>query len=50
MAQALGVAKGTPALRVLRHYRDAARNLVVVTKSLYPENRYSLTTTLVRSG
>jgi len=50
MAQALGVAKGTPALRVLRHYRDAARNLVVVTKSLYPENRYSMTTTLVRSG
>jgi GntR family transcriptional regulator len=50
MAQALGVAKCTPALRVLRHYRDAARNLVVVTKSLYPENRYSMTTTLVRSG
>ena len=50
MAQALGVAKGTPALRVLRHYRDAARNLVVVTRSLYPENRYAMTTTLVRSG
>jgi GntR family transcriptional regulator len=50
MSQPLGVAKGTPALRVLRHYRDAARNLVVVTKSLYPENRYSMTTTLVRSS
>lgn len=50
MAQVLAVAKGTPALRVLRHYRDAARNLVVVTKSLYPENRYSMTTTLVRSA
>jgi DNA-binding GntR family transcriptional regulator len=50
LAQPLGVAKGTPALRVLRHYRDAARSLVVVTKSLYPENRYSLVTTLVRSG
>jgi DNA-binding GntR family transcriptional regulator len=49
MSQPLGVAKGTPALRVLRQYRDAARNLIVVTKSLYPENRYALTTTLVRS-
>lgn len=48
MAQPLGVAKGTPALRVLRHYRDAARALVVVTRSLYPENRYAMTTTLVR--
>lgn len=50
MSQPLGVAKGTPALRVLRHYRDAARHLVVVTRSLYPENRYSMTTTLVRSA
>ena len=50
MSQPLGVAKGTPALRVLRHYRDAARNVVVVTRSLYPENRYSMTTTLVRSA
>jgi DNA-binding GntR family transcriptional regulator len=44
------VAKGTPALRVLRQYRDAARSLVVVTRSLYPENRYSMQMTLVRSG
>lgn len=50
MSQPLGVAKGTPALRVLRHYRDAARNVVVVTRSLYPENRYSITMTLVRSA
>ena len=50
MSQPLGVGKGTPALRVLRHYRDASRNLVVVTRSLYPENRYSMTTTLVRSA
>jgi DNA-binding GntR family transcriptional regulator len=50
LSQPLGVAKGTPALRVLRHYRDAARNLVVVTKSLYPENRYSMTMTLVRNA
>jgi GntR family transcriptional regulator len=50
LSQPLGVAKGTPALRVLRHYRDAARHLVVVTRSLYPENRYSMTTTLVRSA
>ena len=50
LSQPLGVAKGTPALRVLRHYRDAARHLVVVTRTLYPENRYSMTTTLVRSA
>jgi GntR family transcriptional regulator len=50
MTQPLAVGRGTPALRVLRHYRDAARNLVVVTRSLYPENRYSMTTTLVRSA
>lgn len=50
MSQPLGIAKGTPALRVLRHYRDAARSLIVVTKSLYPENRYALTMTLVRSS
>lgn len=50
MAQPLGVAQGTPALRVLRHYRDAVRHVIVVTRSLYPENRYSMTTTLVRSA
>jgi DNA-binding GntR family transcriptional regulator len=50
LSQPLGVAKGTPALRVLRHYRDAARHLIVVTRSMYPENRYSMTTTLVRSA
>jgi GntR family transcriptional regulator len=49
MAQPLGVVQGTPALRVLRHYRDAARKLIVVTLSLYPENRYSMATTLVRT-
>ena len=49
LSQALGVAKGTPALRIVRHYRDVARGLVVVTKSMYPENRYSLMTTLVRN-
>jgi GntR family transcriptional regulator len=48
MAQPLGVAKGTPALHVLRHYRDRAGALVVVTKTLYPENLYSMTTTLSR--
>lgn len=50
MAQTLGAARGTPALRVLRHYRDAARALVIVTSSLYPENRYSIVTTLSRSA
>jgi DNA-binding GntR family transcriptional regulator len=49
-AQALGAAKGTPALRVLRHYRDAARASIIVTSSLYPENRYSIVTTLVRNA
>lgn len=50
MAAALGAARGTPALRVLRHYRDAVRGLVIVTSTVYPENRYSLTSTLIRSG
>ena len=49
MSQALGAARGTPALRVLGHYRDPARALVIVTSSLYPENRYSIVTTLHRS-
>lgn len=49
LAQPLGVAQGVPALRVLRQYRDAARALVVVTQSLYPEARYSLSTTWIRS-
>jgi GntR family transcriptional regulator len=49
LAQPLGVAKGAPALRVLRQYRDAARALVVVTQSFYPEGRYSLSTTWIRS-
>jgi GntR family transcriptional regulator len=49
MSKPLGAAKGTPALRVLRHYRDGARALVIVTNSLYPENRYSIVTTLVRT-
>lgn len=49
MTQLLGAARGTPALRVLRHYRDAARALIIVTSSLYPENRYSTASTLVRS-
>lgn len=50
LAQPLGVAKGVPALRVLRQYRDAARTLVVVTQSFYPEARYSLSTTWVRAA
>jgi DNA-binding GntR family transcriptional regulator len=50
LAQPLGVAKGVPALRVLRQYRDAARTLVVVTQSFYPEGRYSLATTWVRAA
>ncbi|WP_159914589.1 hypothetical protein [Pantoea sp. 18069] len=49
-AQTLGAARGTPALRVLKHYRDAARALVIVTSTLYPENRYSIVTTLARSA
>ncbi|MEG1768459.1 MAG: UTRA domain-containing protein, partial [Comamonas sp.] len=50
LAQTLGAARGTPALRVLKHYRDAARALVIVTSTLYPENRYSIVTTLARSA
>jgi GntR family transcriptional regulator len=47
LAQPLGVAKGVPALRVLRQYRDAARTLVVVRQSFSPEWRYALATTWV---
>jgi GntR family transcriptional regulator len=50
LAQPLGIAKGVPAQRVLRQYRDAARALVVATQSFYPEGRYSLATTWVRAG
>lgn len=50
LAQTLGAARGTPALRILRHYRDAARALVIVTSTLYPENRYSIVTVLARNA
>lgn len=50
MAPTLGAARGTPALHVLRHYRDAVRTLVIVTRSVYPEGRYAMTTSLVRSA
>ncbi|WP_377008797.1 GntR family transcriptional regulator [Comamonas endophytica] len=50
MAQPLGAARGTPALRVLRHYRDAARAVVIVTSTLYPENRYSIVSVLARNA
>lgn len=49
-AQALGVAREVPALRVVRQYRDAANAVVVVTQSIYPEARYSLSSTWVRAG
>ena len=49
IAAYMGVTADTPALRVVRQYRDAVQALVVVTRSLYPENRYSLSTTLTRS-
>ena len=46
----LAVAEGTPVLKIVRHYRDAARSIVLVTRSYYPEGRYALSTTLVRNS
>jgi DNA-binding GntR family transcriptional regulator len=48
LAKQLVASVGSPALRVLRRYRDASSSLVIVTRSWYPEERYSLSTTLVR--
>lgn len=46
----LGVADGTPGLKIIRQYRDPGRALVLVTRSSYPGDRYALSTTLVRHG
>lgn len=49
MAGRLQAAPGAPGLKILRQYRDAARAIVLTTCSIYPADRYSVQTTLVRS-
>lgn len=49
VANWLEVEEGSPGLKILRRYRDPARAIVLVTRSVYPADRYSLTTTLTRT-
>jgi GntR family transcriptional regulator len=49
IARRLQAEAGSTGLKVLRKYRDPASALVLVTRSVYPRDRYSLTTTMVRS-
>ncbi|MBA3599546.1 MAG: GntR family transcriptional regulator [Methylibium sp.] len=49
LADKLEAKTGSPGLKILRHYRDGARVVVLATRSVYPADRYSLTTTLVRT-
>ena len=48
LAAQLAVSAAEPGLKIMRHYRDATRVPVLVTRSYYPGGRYALTTTLVR--
>jgi len=49
LAGKLEAASGAPGLKILRQYRDAARAVVLTTCSIYPADRYSVKTTLVRN-
>ncbi|NPC54611.1 GntR family transcriptional regulator [Caenimonas soli] len=49
IARRLRAEDGSTGLKVLRKYRDPASAVVLVTRSVYPRGRYSLTTTMVRS-
>lgn len=49
MARRLTAHPNSAALHVIRRYRDAANALVIVTRTWYPEDRYSLSSTLVRT-
>lgn len=42
--------ESTHGLKIVRKYRDASKAVVLATKSIYPGDRYSMTTTLVRSA
>ena len=50
LTKRLSVPEGTPGLEIIRKYRDAARAMVLVTRSYYPADRYVISTTLVRTG
>lgn len=46
----LQLAEGAHGLKVIRQYRDAASAIALATRSIYPGDRYAITTTLVRSA
>ena len=48
VAQRLAMQHDGPGLKVVRRYRDAAKAIVLVTRSYYAGERYTLETTLVR--
>ena len=45
----LGVPVGSPALRILRHYKTARNSILEITESIYPAERMSLSTVLRRT-
>lgn len=49
IARRLHTAPGATGLKVLRQYRDPANALVLVTRSIYPADRYALTSRMTRS-
>ncbi len=48
VAERLQAAPGGPGLFILRQYRDAAQNIVAVSTSYHPADRYKFSTTLLR--
>jgi GntR family transcriptional regulator len=49
-AREIGVAKGAPGLLVIRRYYSPARKLFEVAVSVYPGDRFTFKTSLLRSG
>ncbi len=47
-AETLAVVAGSPALRTLRRYHDAARNIIMLSLSLHPAGRFEYTMNLTR--
>jgi DNA-binding GntR family transcriptional regulator len=50
LADVLGTDAGTPALRIVRRYLDAAAEAFEVSVSIHPGDRYTLSTQLQRRG
>lgn len=46
----LGVADGTPALRVVRHYLDELDDIFMITRTLHPPEHYKLRSMLMHTG